>query len=142
MSISRREFLKLIAISAVIAAAPAFSSNRKPYVNKGEIVNYIGIRGKGTQSFIGGRAVKNVYEFDGVGYPVDVHNNSYGVHAALERYYDFDLVDFNRELPEHFWWNKENGKKYPNVHTYIREQRFGETVLEAIEYMKPRIDIS
>lgn len=132
MGISRRSFLKLIAASAAIAASPAFSSQRLPYVdiNSG-VVSYIGVKGKG---FIGAKIVIKVHDFDGVGYPVEVN---YSMSRNLsETYYDFDLSDIQKDVPDKFWWNKENCDKYPNVHTYVREQRFGESVFEDIEKMQ------
>lgn len=137
MSLSRRDFLKLIAASAVVAAAPAFCSTRSPYVTaKSNPVGYIGACTHRGHQYSGAKIVAKVHEWDGVGYPVDLKSGGYGVYNTLERYYDFELADFTKEVPDRFWWNKENSKKYPNVHAYIREQRFGETVLQAIEHMK------
>ena len=124
MALNRREFLKLIGASAVISALPIFQSTREPYVTENSgAVSYVGANGKG---FIGAQLVKKVHPFDGVGYPVEVSYGGY--HSRIEKYYDFDLCDMGKELPDKFWWNEENNKKYPNVHTYIREKRFGETV--------------
>lgn len=137
MTLTRRDFLKLIAASAVVSAAPAFCSTRSPYVTvKSNPVSYIGACTKGEHQFCGSKIVAKVHEWDGVGYPVDLKSGGYGVYNRLERYYDFELVDFQEELPDHFWWDEERNKKYLNVHTYIREKRFGETVFQAIEHMK------
>jgi len=132
MSISRREFLKIIGASTIIAASPAFSSQRKPYVNKQSYpVDYIGVNGNG---FLGSKIVEDVLDFDGVGYPVLLKPHS--SNGISELYYDFDLVDMVSELPNNFWWSEHNKNKYPNVHTYFREQRFGESVHEAIFHMR------
>lgn len=130
MLISRRGFLKLIgAAIASGATVPAFSKHRAPYVAAGEVVDYIGHHPGG---FCGGQLVHEVGQWDGVGYPVLCWNTSYGPGRALERYYDFDLADFRREVPSGFWHHPGTRAKYPNVHTWIREQRFGETVVEAM----------
>lgn len=128
MKITRREFLKGLAALAVTAGinVPAFVSGRKPYVHVGEVVSYIGPSPGG---FIGGQIVTAIGEWDGVGFPVILLDNGYP--AKEERYYDVDLACFLRELPEKFWHNPEH-KKYPNVHTWLRVQRYGETLREAI----------
>ncbi len=130
--LTRRSFLKLIGIAAAASAVvPALQLGRNPYVVAGEVVDYIGHCPGG---FIGGCAVVEVHPWDGVGYPVDVRPNCYGVHAKLERYYDADLANMQREVPYKFWQDPSN-KKYPNVHTYIRVQRFGESMAEAINHL-------
>jgi hypothetical protein len=132
MLVSRRGFLKLI--SATIASGaivPDFVKNRPPYVSEGEVVNYVGPRPGG---FIGGQVVNKVEVWDGIGYPVQCWNNTCGSGRAIERYYDFDLANFIRDIPHRFWANPENAK-YPNVHTWIRVQRFGETIAEAMRHL-------
>lgn len=134
--ITRRSFLKLFASAVAIGAVvPAMDINRLPYVTLGESVSYIGGRGPNgeSQGFIGGTSIRNILPWDGVGYPVEVWNGIYGSGSGLETYYDFDLANFYREVPDQFWWSEENCRKYPNVHTYVREKRFGESITEAIQ---------
>ena len=132
MLISRRGFLKLISAALASGAViPAIAKTRAPYVAEGEAVDYIGHHPGG---FIGGQLVHKVETWDGVGYPVQCWNNAYGKHRALERYYDFDLANFVRDVPQGFW-SMPGSKKYPNVHTWLREQRFGETVAEAMRHL-------
>jgi len=131
VSLSRREFLKIISASAIIASAPAFSNSRKPYVTiNSNPVSFIG----SSNAFQGSKIVEKVLPFDGVGYPVLLKSQSSV--CASQLYYDFDLVDMITELPDNFWHNKENKEKYPNVHTYLREQRFEESVWDAILHMQ------
>lgn len=131
--LSRRGFLGLIAaVMAVGVDVPAMRATRKPYVIAGETVDYVGSVPGG---FIGAQLVHVVDAWDGVGYPVQTWNNSYGPARALETYYDFDLANFRREVPERFWHDPAHCAKYPNVHTFLREQRFGETVAEAIKHL-------
>ena len=132
MLISRRGFLKLI--GAALAAGqtiPALAKNRAPYVFDGESVSYIGHCPGG---FIGSMLVHKIEAWDGIGYPAQLWNNAYGKHRKLERYYDFDLANFVRDVP-HGFWSMPGSAKYPNVHTWLREQRFGETVAEAIRHL-------
>lgn len=132
MQISRRGFLKLIT-SAIASGAivPAFAARRQPYVAKGQSVSWVGACPGG---FIGSEIVAEVGDWDGLGYPVKCYANNYLKPTQLNSYYDFDLCDFLREVPKNFW-HYPGSSKYPNVHTWIREQRFGETVSEAIKYL-------
>jgi hypothetical protein len=132
--ISRRLFLKFLGTAlttpAVYKLVPAFSETRKPYVLENDLtVDYVGPAGSG---FIGGQSIKSVKPWDGTGYPVETYKNSFKTPRETETYYDFELVNFNRELPDNFWLNPKN-KKYNNVHTYIVEKRFGITLAEAIK---------
>jgi len=127
MNITRRQFLKLLAASATTVVVPAFSKTRDQYVFEGEVVNYVGHHPGG---FIGGQIVTNINNWDGVGYPVNILNNGY--HGTVEIYNDFELANFRREIPDNIWHNQTNCERYNNVHTYLREQRFGETIDQAI----------
>lgn len=133
ISISRRGFLKFIAASIipVPAIAKEFDRNiRLPYVQKGQSVNYIGPSGI-PESFVGSMIVKSVGEFDGIGFPVIVNNGAYGKYNRDLNYYDTELSDFLIDVPPNFWHDKTN-EKYPNVHTYVRTNRYGESISEAI----------
>jgi hypothetical protein len=131
MKITRRALLKGIAAVAITAGIniPAFSSRREPYVFVGEVVDYIGHSPGG---FIGGQAVEYVGSWDGVGFPVVLRTNTYP--SGHETYYDVDLAAFRREIPNDFWHNPKH-KKFPNVHTWLRMQRYGESMREAIVKM-------
>lgn len=132
LSITRRTFLKGFASSVVALSlpAPAFIPPREPYVVAGEVVSYIGPSGSG--GFIGGEIVRSVADWDGVGYLCMLDFKGYGAQSKPVHFYDVDLVNFNRELPDRFWWNHSTDD-YPNVHTYVRTRRYGETVVEAVK---------
>lgn len=133
--LTRRAFLQRIGIAAAALAIkiPAFQ-RREPYVRKGDVVSWIG-HCPSPDSFIGGKSVVAVGKWDGVGYPVTVRNQIVGPGAAVETYYDVDLCNFNREVPDRFWWDEENVRRYPNVHTYVRTNRYGERIDEAIKHL-------
>lgn len=131
--LTRRGFLGLMAaVAATGVIVPALQLPRKPYLTMDDVtVDYIGARPGG---FMGSQVVAEIHQWDGYGYPVDLWNNGYGQHHARERYYDFDLANFRRELPDRFWWNGAH-KEFPNVHTWLRTQRFGETVVQAMDHL-------
>lgn len=132
---NRRDFLKLCGalIASTGISIPAFAQQRKPYVVEGDVVDFIGHCDTGGNQFTGGKLVYKVFEWDGVGYPV-VLNKDWQTRPS-PTYYDFELSNFLKDVPKHFWHNPENVKKYNNVHTYVREQRFGETVEQAVKHL-------
>ncbi len=127
--VSRRVFLQLFAVSAAVRLiVPAFTPPREPYVCIGESVSYVGLNFY-PENFSGTTLVRSIGDWDGLGFPVELHSQGFTEPASMAfRFYDFDLSNFNRDLPERFWWDQERVKKYPNVHAYVREVRFGEPV--------------
>ena len=126
--LSRRSFLSLA--GAAIAAKvviPAFTPPRAPYVVVGEPVAYIGLARRPAPTFIGSTIVRAIEDWDGVGYPCTLACQSFYRDAIMPaRFYDSDLSNFLRELPDRFWWDAGRRNKYPNVHAFVREQRYGE----------------
>ena len=114
------------AIQRAAASRACPVANREPYVKLGDLVTYIG--SAKTRGFIGGCSVLSVGVWDGVGFPVRVSGNECG----RTLFYDLDLADMRKELPERFWAVKEHRRLYPNVHTYVRVKRYGESIPEAI----------
>lgn len=129
INITRRSFLKGLVALAISTglSVPAFTDSRAPYVAVGDIVNHIGP----SPGFIGGQRVVRILPFDGIGYPVITAVNGFNKNPKEEIYYDIDLADFLKEIPAGFWHKAENNI-YPNVHTWIRMKRYGETMREAI----------
>lgn len=131
--ITRRSFLKLaVAASAAGLIVPAFTPPREPYVRVGWAVDYIGRAGQ-PGSFIGSTLVHAVGEWDQIGYPVTLTDQGFPARPTRHRIYDFDLCVLREEVPARFWADPANVAKYPNVHTFMREKRFGETVAQAIQ---------
>lgn len=129
--LTRRSFLKLAGLATAAGIlVPAWTPPRAPYVVKGQSVDYIGRAGGG---FIGGTFVHSIGTWDEIGYPVIVMDQGYPSRPVARPIYDFDLCLFREEVPAGFWADPANEAKYPNVHTYVREKRFGETVAQAIE---------
>jgi hypothetical protein len=118
---------------------------RSSYVKVGQMVSYIGPAGNG---FIGSCLVTKVGEFDGMtGYQIKVdsrHQFPGLVRAGFNPvvYSDLELADFSREVPKGFWHDQANVEKYPNVHTYVRTKRYGETVAQAIDNLSFFSDFS
>lgn len=131
--LSRRSFLKLaLGAAAAGVIVPAWTPPRAPYVERDWFVDYIGPRPGG---FIGTARVLAIEEWDRIGYPVVLQDPTYmfSSHRPLltDRIYDFDLCILREEVPQGFWGDPANDT-YPNVHTYVRTKRFGETIAEAI----------
>jgi hypothetical protein len=82
--------------------------------------------------------VHSVGAWDQIGYPVVVYDQGYPSRPAPHAIYDFDLCLFREDVPAGFWANPANAK-YPNVHTYMREKRFGETFEQAIKSLDFRL---
>jgi hypothetical protein len=127
MNLTRRSFLKLSAAAAAGIVIPALTPPRAPYVSAGESVSYVGLNKHPAPTFTGSTLVRSVGEWDGVGYPCALQSQCVGRWHELMSgpFYDFDLVDFKREAREFSWADPAN-KRYPNIHAYVRERRFGE----------------
>lgn len=133
IDITRRRFLILAAsASAVGLVVPAFTPPRRPYVKAGTSVSYIGLAMYPEPVFTGSTIVREVHEWDGVGYPVTLADQGYSTPPRLmaSRFYDSDLSDMLVDVPRYFWHHKANWDRYPNVHAYIREKRYGEDPLK------------
>ncbi len=130
-AITRRSFLKLAGAAAAAGIlVPAWTPPRKPYVANGQAVDYIGRAGGG---FIGGTLVHSVGEWDQIGYPVIVLDQGFPSRPTSRPIYDLDLCLLRDEVPADFWHHQGNRDLYPNVHTYVRVKRFGQTIAQAIE---------
>lgn len=131
VELSRRKFLMFSAAAAAASIKiPAFELPRDPYVIKGESVSYVGLcPDLGKSPFAGGfsgcRTVMEVKDWDGVGYPCALRDQGYGK-PYVDWFYDADLSNFLRDLESGFWHDLANCRRYPNVHAFVREKRFGE----------------
>jgi len=129
---NRREFLKLAGAAVASGVTiPALARRREPYVIAGEIVDSIIWHrwdDPRNPAPSGPLWVGEIKAWDGVGYPIVLM----GCGSRLEdrqyipNFYDFEWVNFRRELPDRFWAIPGNAERYPNVHSFIRERRFGE----------------
>jgi hypothetical protein len=129
IDLTRRRFLQLsVAAAAVGISVPAFDPRRNPYVSEGQVVDFIGLGMYPEPGFTGGAIVAKVYGWDGVGYPVDMFDQSYRNPLPLQpgKFYDSDLACLRTETPAKFWHDKSNWGRYKNLHAYVREQRYGE----------------
>lgn len=132
--VSRRAFLKLAGAAAAAGLiVPAWTPPRRPYVKQDQYVDYIGYHPGG---FIGSARVLSIGEWDRIGYPVTLQDPTYMYSAyrppLKQSIYDFDLCILREEYPPDFWHYEENRRRYNNVHTYVRTQRFGETIAQAV----------
>jgi hypothetical protein len=127
-------------VGALLPSTPMLGP-RPPYVKDAENVNYIG-RFPVPGGFSGSQVVYAVMEWDGTGYPCLMNGQSYrwrdwarpGSLPKFEVYYDHDLVNMDKELPKDFW-SSGSHDNFPNVHTWLRMKRFGETMEQAIRHL-------
>ncbi len=137
LDLSRRRFLQLASFAAASGLiVPALTPPRAPYVKPGESVNFIGLALHPEPTFTGGAFVREVLPWDGVGFPCVLTDHGNSNASMSHRFYDTDLCNFQRELPEHFWHDPARAAKYPNVHAYVREQRYGEPVTVMLDRMR------
>jgi hypothetical protein len=130
--LSRRSFLKLAgAAAAAGVVSPAFTPPRAPYVKLHETVSYIGLARHPAPTFIGATTVRHIGQWDNVGYPCTLELQApYNPPRMMEaRFYDCDLSNLLRDVPDRFW-DIDRRLRYPNVHAYVREQRYGEDPIE------------
>lgn len=132
IDLTRRRFLTLAASAAAVGLiVPAFTPPRTPYVKVGTSVSYIGLGLYPEPIFSGSGLVREIHEWDGIGYPVTLGDQGYHYppRTMSHRFYDSDLSDMLVDVPKGFWHHKPNWARYPNVHAYIRELRYGEDPL-------------
>lgn len=130
MEITRRFFLRgLLAVPIVVGAPKLLVARpplpREPYVKARQPVSYIGLALHPAPTFIGSQIVKSVGEWNGQFYPVVLDTGLFGSRREYETFPDHDLSDFLAELPQNFWHTCST-HEWPNVHSWVRHQRFGE----------------
>ncbi|WP_443190931.1 hypothetical protein [Pseudomonas indica] len=131
--ITRRTLLKLFSLApAAGLLPPVLQGPRAPYVLQGDLADYIGYHPGG---FIGAMPVREVLPWDGVGYPVRLLDH--GFPSSIVTYYDVDLADLRKEVPKRFWHDPANSH-FPNVHTWLRMQRYGESLDQAVKHLNFR----
>lgn len=129
-ALRRRDFLKGLVALPLIAAGTSGAwavPTRPPYVVAGEIVdNIVWHRWDLPAAPTGPVWVHEVLPWDGVGYPIIIKTIDWRQTKFYRGWYDHEWVNFQREIPGRFWADHGNKIRYPNVHSYIREVRFGE----------------
>jgi len=119
IDITRRRFLILAAsASAAGLVVPAFTPPRQPYVKVNTYVDYIGMNLHPLPEFMGSARVLET------GYWPNPQP------AMKDMFYDSDLSIMRDEYPAGIWHSQANCDRYPNVHAYIREKRYGEDPLK------------
>ena len=134
IDITRCRFLILAAsASAAGLVVPAFTPPRQPYVKVNTYVDYIGMNLHPLPVFMGSARVLEIHAWDGIGYPVTLEDTGYWPNpqpAMKDMFYDSDLSIMRDEYPAGIWHSQANCDRYPNVHAYIREKRYGEDPLK------------
>lgn len=116
-------------VALPVAASLLTLPDRGPYVMPGEWVDSIVFHLWDLPMVpLGPLSVHEVLPWDGKGYPIVLAKHGWREEDKLlyDGWYDYEWANFRREVPEHFWALHGNKDRYPNVHAFIREQRFGE----------------
>lgn len=125
----RRDFLRGFAALPFVASSVAgFAAPvRAPFVVPGEIVDSIVWHlWDEPMAPVGPVWVHEVLPWDGKGYPIVIKTIGHFETLLYDGWYDHEWANLRREVPGQFWAMHGNEERYPNVHAYIRELRFGE----------------
>lgn len=129
ITITRRLFLRGLISVPIAVGLPhlleARTLHRQPYVRPGQVVDYIGLNLHPSPTFIGGAIVGEVGDWDGEAYPCRLVFG-YGRHQEVMTFPDHDLALLREDVPRQFWGIPGNNERWPNVHAYVRWNRFGE----------------
>lgn len=129
LKLSRR---LLIQMAGLVVASPALAapSPRAPYLEPGEIVQDLFFHQWDRPGApVGPLLVHEIKPWDGRGYPVILRSmRSWGGDKEdyYDAWYDHDWFNHLRHVPARFWHDPAKCERYPNIHAYVREQRFGE----------------
>lgn len=125
--INRRDFLGTIAATPLLSLPAPAAPIREPYVVVGEYVDSIvwHLWDKPCAP-IGPVVVHEIQPWDGESYPIILSRWIYGGRRELwSGWFDHEWSNLRRDLPKDFW-QTHSLNDYPNVHSYVRQQRFGE----------------
>jgi len=129
LEISSYAFIGSVAALVGAVSAPAFLRGRAPFVIEGEFVSSIvwHMWEKPLAPCSISMLVAKVLPWDGTGYPIILARTGWSVadREYFEGWYDFEWSNLRRDVPSQFW-AKPGADRYPNIHAYVREQRFGE----------------
>lgn len=130
ISLSRRSFLRGLFTAPIVVGAPELlvarpALPREPYVKAGTTVSYVGLALHPAPTFTGSRIVMEILPWNGRFYPVVLDTNGYRTPRDTETFPDHDLSDFRAEVPDRFW-SAHSFDEWPNVHAWVRHQRYGE----------------
>lgn len=130
MKPTRRGFLQTIAgvIGTTAVGLPVFAATRPSFVEEGEIViSLIFHMWDRPRAPTGPIWVHKILDWDGTGYPLILKTHDWppGGWQYYDGWYDFEWSNFRRDVPARFW-AFHSTDRYPNVHSYVREKRFGE----------------
>lgn len=133
MNVTRRQVLVgSAALAAATVARSSAAAVREPFVAAGEPVDSIVFHlWELPFAPTGPVYVHEVLPWDGRAYPLILSSyewqHSVGPGKALYAgWNDTQWANFRREVPSRFWADHSTDD-YPNVHAYVRQQRYGES---------------
>lgn len=125
MKLNRRQFIAST-VAASVVSAPTLAAVRKPFVQEGMSVSFLYFEDwtRPMQPDGISAIVERIGNWNGSAYPIVL-----SVYSHPERRYwdgiDSEWCCFREEFPD-FSWRTVSSDVYPNIHSYVREKRFGE----------------
>jgi len=126
MQITRRVFTSSMVAAALIALPSVAFSFREPFVSVGDDVSFLNFEdwSRPRQPSIVSAFVEHIGEWDGQSYPI-ILSHLRGRGSEYWDAIDAEWCIFRREVPD-FHWRDVSAARYPNIHSFVREKRFGE----------------
>lgn len=126
MKPNRRQFIFSTSALLVLPTPSIAAPIRAPFVNEGMMVSFLYFEDwtRPSQPHTIDARVERLCDWDGDSYPITL---SYNIHREKEYWdgIDAEWCCFREEVPN-FSWKNVSSDVYPNIHSYVRERRFGE----------------
>ena len=125
--INRREFLAVAAAAAMPLPALALPP-RTPFLEVGDHVDFLYFEDWERLRYphFGPPFVAAIGAWNGSSYEVSLEVWSHRDRTEYFTGFDSEWCMFRKEVPDFSWAKPGMSERYPNIHAYVREKRFGE----------------
>ena len=125
MRLNRRQFIAS-AVAVSVIPTPTLAAVRKPFVRKGMSVSFLYFEdwSRPHQPQTISANVERIGDWNGSAYPIVLSEYSHPARTYWDGI-DSEWCCFREEFPD-FSWKNVSSDVYPNIHSYVREKRFGE----------------
>ena len=127
MHITRRAFIASTVAAALLPLPSLALPSRSPFVEVGDDVSFLYFEdwSRPMQPTTISAFVEHVGEWDGRAYPIVLSRHYLGSGFEFWDAIDAEWSMFRKEIPD-FHWRNVRCDRYPNIHSFVREKRFGE----------------